>query len=231
MSAKERLRKFVDYKGIGRNRFEELTGVSVGYLSTKSPSVGSEIIERIVRVYHDLNIEWLVTGHGKMIKTPYLDEIGTAVESNYKKLVHAPLISRYAQVEYINRLNDKPYIDTLPTLPVVVEHEYKGNYVCFEMWDDSMNDGSDNSYNPGDILICREIDHTIRQRKLYFNKPKSFIIVHVDEGITVKQIISHYLEKEIITVHSPNPLYDDRLIRLQDVKKLFIVVKLQRIVG
>ncbi|MDR1594429.1 MAG: helix-turn-helix domain-containing protein [Prevotellaceae bacterium] len=230
MNAKERLRKFVEYKGMGRNRFEEIVGISSGYLSTKSPSVGSEIIERIVHIYHDLNIEWLVTGHGKMIKTPYWNEIGTAIESNYRKLVYAPLISRYAQAEYISRLDDKLYIDTLPTLPVVVEHESKGNYVCFEMWDDSMNDGSDNSYNPGDILICREIDSTIRQRKLYFNKPKSFVIVHAGKGIIVKQITAHDIEKDIITVHSSNPLCEDHTICLQDVKKLLNIIKLQRIV-
>jgi hypothetical protein len=230
MSAKERLRKFVEYRGMGRNRFEELTGISVGYLSTKSPSIGSSIIERIACIYHDLNIEWLVTGQGKMIKSPYLSEIGTA--SNYKKLIHAPLIGRYAQAEYINRLNDKPYIDTLPTFPVVVEHESKSksSYVCFEMWNDDMNDESDNSFNSGDILICREIDHTIRQRKLYFSKPKAFVIIHAEEGITVGQITSHDIETKIITLHSPNPLCDDRTIRLQDVKKLFNVVKLQRIV-
>jgi transcriptional regulator with XRE-family HTH domain len=236
MNAKERLRRFVEYRGMGRNRFEELTGISVGYLSTKSPSVGSEIIERIARIYHDLNIEWLVTGQGKMIKSPYLIETGTVAGSNYKKLVHAPLISRYAQTEYINRLDDKPYIDTLPTFPVIIEHGHEGksrgkdSYVCFEMWNDGMNDGSDNSFNPGDILICREIDYAIRQRKLYFNKPKAFIIIHVEEGITVGQITSHDTKTEIITLHSPNPLCDDRTIRLQDVKKLFNVTKLQRIV-
>jgi hypothetical protein len=230
MNAKERLRKFVEYKSMGRNRFEELVGISSGYLSTKSPSVGSEIIERIVGIYHDLNVEWLVTGQGKMIKSPCWQEIGNAGESTIKKLVYAPLISRYAQAEYINRLNDKPYIDTLPTLPVVVEHEGKGSYICFEMWDDSMNDGSDNSFNPGDILICREFDCVTRQRKLYFNKPKPFVIIHEQYGIIAKQITAHDIEKEIITLHSINQLYEDSIIHLSDVKTLFNVLKLQRII-
>jgi hypothetical protein len=230
MNAKERLRKYVEYKGLGRNRFEELVGISSGYLSTKSPSVGSEIIERIVHIYHDLNIEWLVTGRGKMIKTPYWQEIGVSGESVYRKLVYAPLISRYSQAEYIIRADDKPYIDTLPTLPVVVEHEGKGSYACFEMWDDSMNDGSDNSFNPGDILICREIDRESHQRKLYFNKPKSFVIIHADEGVIVKKITSHDIEKNIVTVHSSNPLFEDYTINLQNIKKLFNVLRLQRII-
>ncbi|MDR1595203.1 MAG: helix-turn-helix domain-containing protein [Prevotellaceae bacterium] len=229
MNAKERLRKYVEYKGLGRNRFEKLVGISAGYISTESPSVGSEIIERIVRIYHDLNIEWLVTGQGKMIKTPYWQETGAVGVPAYRKLVYAPLVSRYSQPEYINRADDRSYIDTLPTFPVVVEHEGKGSYVCFEMWDDSMNDGSDNSYNPGDILICKETDCTNRQRKLYFNKPKSFVIVHAEEGVMVRKITSHDLEKNIITIHSPNPFYEDRTINLQDITKLFNVIRLQRI--
>jgi hypothetical protein len=228
MNTKERLRIFVEYKGLGRNHFEELVGISSGYLSTKSPSVGSEIIEKISRIYHDLNVEWLVTGHGKMIKAPYWNEIETAGKFIYKKLVYAPLVSRYAQTEYINRLNDKSYIDALPTLPVTAEHESKGSYICFEMWDDSMNDGSDNSYNTGDILICRETNYATRQKKLFFNKPKSFIIIHEKKGIMVRQITNHDIDREFISVHSPNPMYEDSLIRLQDVKKLFSVLQLQR---
>jgi hypothetical protein len=231
MNTKERLRKFVEYKGFGRNRFEELVGISLGYISTKSPSVGSEIIEKIANVFHDLNVEWLVTGKGKMINPPYFQEIGTAESPNYKKLIYAPLISRHAQTEYINRMNEKSYIDTLPTLPVVAEYESKGSYICFEMRDDSMNDGTDNSYNTGDILICRETDFTNRQKKLYSNKPKSFVIVHAHEGITVRQIISHDVEKDIVTVHSPNSMYEDRRMHLQDVKKLFIILELQRTVN
>jgi transcriptional regulator with XRE-family HTH domain len=228
MNAKERLQKFVEYKGLGRNRFEELVGISSGYLSAKSPSVGSEIIEKIARIYHDLNIEWLVTGNGKMIKALYWNEIETAGKSMYRKLIYAPLVSRYAQAEYLNRLNEKPYIDTLPTLPVTADHDNKGGYICFEMWDESMNDGSDNSYNIGDILICRETDCAVRQRRLYFNKPKPYVVVHAHNGIMARLITAHDLDKELVTLHSPNPMYDDNRVQLQEIRKLFAVLQLQR---
>jgi hypothetical protein len=228
MNAKERLRKFVGYKGLGRNRFEELVGISTGYLSTKSPSVGSEIIEKIARIYHDLNLEWLITGNGKMIKAPYWNEIETAGKFMYKELVYAPLVSRYSQAEYVNRLNEKPYIDTLPTIPVTADHESKGAYICFEMWDDSMSDGSDNSYNTGDILICREIDYAVRKRRLYFNKPKPFVIIHAQKGIMARLITDHDFNNELVTLHSPNPMYDDSQVQLQEIKKLFAVFQLQR---
>jgi hypothetical protein len=231
MNAKERLRKFVEYKGLGRNRFEETVGISSGYLSTKSPSVGSEIIDKIVRVYHDLNIEWLITGNGKMINPLYWNETGTAGRFVYKNLIYAPLVSRHAQTEYINRLYDKPYVDSLPTVPVAADYISKGGYMCFEMWDDSMNDGSDYSYNTGDILVCREIDYLARQRKLYSNKPKSFVLVHKSMGIIVRQITAHDINNELIALHSPNLMFDDFLSHLNEVKKLFIVLQLQRFVN
>jgi hypothetical protein len=219
MSVKERLREFVDYKNIGRNRFEELVEISIGYLSTKSPSVGSGIIEKIARIYNDLNLEWLITGKGDMIK-------GTVKFD--PKLVFAPLVSRYAQTEYITRLHEATYINTLPTLPIIVENDEKGGYICFEMWDNSMNNGADNSYNQGDILICKEIDHSVR-KKLYLTKPRPFVIVF-DRKIIATQIISHNLEKQTIEVRSLNPEDENRVLELQNVKRLFYVFKLQRII-
>jgi hypothetical protein len=231
MNAKERLKKFVEYKGLGRNRFEETVGISSGYISTKSPSIGSEIIEKIVRIYSDLNIEWLVTGNGKMIKPVYWNEVEANEKLLYRKLVYVPLVSRYAQAEYLNRLDEKTYIDTLPTLPFTADNESKGGYICFEMWDESMNDGSDCSYNIGDILMCREIDYTVRQRKLYLNKPKSFVVVHESKGIMVRLITEHDLDKNTVLLHALNPMLDDCLIQLHEVKRLFTILQIQRNMG
>jgi hypothetical protein len=225
MNTKERLRQFVKYKGMGRNRFEELVGISSGYISAGSPSVGSEIIEKIVRVYPDLDIEWLVTGNGKMIKNPFRNE---SEAFNYRNLVYAPLVGRHAQAEYLDRQDNKPYINALPVFPVIAEHESKGTYICFEMRDDSMNDGTVNSYIPGDILICREITPGFSRKKLYFNTLQTFVIVHRDEGIIVKQITVYDGEKGEITVHSLNPLYEDRPVHLDDIRKLFSIIKFQR---
>jgi phage repressor protein C with HTH and peptisase S24 domain len=204
-------------------------GISSGYISAGSPSIGSEIIEKIVHVYPDLNIEWLITGSGKMIRDPYGQESGTLRELSYKRLLHVPLVSRYAQAEYLDHQDDKPYIDTLPTLPVLAEHEGKGAYMCFEVRGDSMNDGSVNSYKPGDILICREIPLRFNQKILYANSPKFFLIIHREEGVIVKQITACDTEKAEMTVHSLNPLYEDSLISLNDVKKLFSIIKFQRL--
>jgi hypothetical protein len=166
-----------------------------------------------------------------MINPLYWNETGNAGRFVNKNLIYAPLVSRHAQTEYINRIHDKPYVDSLPTIPVAVEYQSKGVYICFEMRDDSMNDGSDCSYNIGDILVCREIDFLAGQRKLYSNKPKPFVLVHKSRGIIVRQITAHDINNELIALHSPNLMFDDFQSRLDEVKKLFIVLQLQRFVN
>lgn len=68
MTTKDRLKEFLSAKNIGRNKFEFQIGVSRGYLSTKSEIISSEVIEKTVDIFPDLNLEWLITGKGEMFK-------------------------------------------------------------------------------------------------------------------------------------------------------------------
>lgn len=68
MNTKDRLKEFLSAKNIGRNKFEFQIGVSRGYLSTKSEIISSEVIEKTVDIFPDLNLEWLITGKGEMFK-------------------------------------------------------------------------------------------------------------------------------------------------------------------
>lgn len=56
----------------GRNKFEALIGMSAGYLSgmqkKPSPSIGSDVLEKVHELFPELNIEWLLTGNGSMLK-------------------------------------------------------------------------------------------------------------------------------------------------------------------
>ncbi|SFK25825.1 hypothetical protein SAMN05216357_10137 [Porphyromonadaceae bacterium KH3CP3RA] len=66
MNTKDRLKLFVKQKGYGRNKFEELIGVSIGYLSTKNETINSDVIEKSKIFFPDLNVDWLITGKGEM---------------------------------------------------------------------------------------------------------------------------------------------------------------------
>lgn len=68
LSDKEKIKQFLEYKGISKNKFYVQTGLSVGFLDSGN-SLGVDRLRTIVNIYPDLNIEWVVTGEGSMTKT------------------------------------------------------------------------------------------------------------------------------------------------------------------
>lgn len=77
MSTKDRLKEFLSSQKVGRNKFEEQIGVSIGYLSTKSVTITSDVIEKTVMTYPNLSLDWLITGKGSMLK---MEETGASFE-------------------------------------------------------------------------------------------------------------------------------------------------------
>lgn len=65
MSTIKRLRQFVDFKGISKYKFYQLTGIANGYLDREG-NIGTDKCEQIISVFPELNLTWLVTGEGEM---------------------------------------------------------------------------------------------------------------------------------------------------------------------
>lgn len=67
----DRLVIYIETKGISLNAFDKSIGTANGYIGKQiknSASIGADIIEKIVSVYTDLSIEWLISGKGEMLK-------------------------------------------------------------------------------------------------------------------------------------------------------------------
>lgn len=149
------------------------------------------------------------------------------MDTSSSSIMNVPLVTEYAYAGYLSGYGDKEFMDELPTVPFIVEKEFKGNYMAFQVRGDSMNDGSIDSYLAGDIVLCREIKHHHWQNKLHINK-WDFVIVHKDEGVLIKKIVKHNTDDGSIVAHSINPIYEDIKINLNDIIKLFNVVKVER---
>ncbi|MEI7488506.1 MAG: hypothetical protein WCJ72_14070, partial [Chryseobacterium sp.] len=67
---KERILYYTDNKGLPKEKFFENLGTTYGNFKgkAKQQALGSDIIERIIANYSDVNIEWLLTGKGSMLK-------------------------------------------------------------------------------------------------------------------------------------------------------------------
>ena len=67
-SVKERLVAFIEFKGLSKNKFEQMCGLSRRYVSNISKSIQPDKIERISLAFPDLNTGWLLTGSGTMTR-------------------------------------------------------------------------------------------------------------------------------------------------------------------
>jgi hypothetical protein len=74
----DRLMQFIKYVGLSARQFDLSIGASNGYtlrMKKNNASIGSDVIENILRVYPQLNVVWLITGEGEMLKKSEEDEI------------------------------------------------------------------------------------------------------------------------------------------------------------
>ena len=67
-NVKNRLIKFIMFKNISINKFETEVGFSQGYIKNISKSIQPDKMEKIAKVYPELNLGWLMTGEGEMLR-------------------------------------------------------------------------------------------------------------------------------------------------------------------
>jgi transcriptional regulator with XRE-family HTH domain len=142
-------------------------------------------------------------------------------------IMQVPLVNQYAYAGYMSGFADNEYIDALPKIPFILDKEYKGEYLCFEVKGDSMECDSEESLPEGSILLCRNVRKDYWKSKLHINK-WDFVIVNKELGIVAKRIINHDVEKGILTLHSLNSFYKDYDVHLKDVQQIFNIVEVQQ---
>lgn len=77
MDIKSRTYLFVNHKGLTIKKFEELCGLSSGYVSSMRKGFGRGKLNNVLTAFPDLNREWLLYGEGEMLvsKAPTEEKI------------------------------------------------------------------------------------------------------------------------------------------------------------
>lgn len=68
MTVKERLIEYIKYKGISIRSFCRTSGLSESYVTSIRSSIQPHKLDMIAQHFPDLNIGWVLTGDGDMIK-------------------------------------------------------------------------------------------------------------------------------------------------------------------
>lgn len=65
---KQNILQFIEYKGITRYKFYQITGITRGILDQNN-GMNEDNIARFLDSFPDINANWLITGRGSMLKS------------------------------------------------------------------------------------------------------------------------------------------------------------------
>ncbi|WP_430908841.1 hypothetical protein [Maribacter sp. 2-571] len=102
--------QFITHAGLSARQFDLSIGASNGYtlrMRKNNASIGSDVIENIVKIYPQLNLVWLITGEGEMLKTEEelildFDDLPRSEQIEIEQLIELKIKER--QEEELQRL-------------------------------------------------------------------------------------------------------------------------------
>ena len=201
-----RVLKFIKLKSISVNQFHKEIGVGNGYLA-KVKSISSDIIESISEHYPEVNLDWLITGKGDMLK-PNINNVVKVVNNGIPLLTEAAFAGVTSGDVSILELECERYV--IPT--------FKGADFLITVKGSSMTP----KYSSGDIVACKwlPLDTFFQWNKVY--------VLDTIQGPLIKRICEG---KDIdhLKIVSENEKYPSYHLHKSEIRKLAIVIGVIRL--
>lgn len=226
---RDRLNYLIEQKKITAYRISKETGVSQSSLSRiRSETSGQKDLQldiaKALASYFNVNTDWLLYGEGEMYANTSIDENGKIL--NDCGTLKVPIVQVQARAGYLSSYGDIEYIERLPTMDVIVDKHYNGNYRIFEVSGDSMCDDTYRSILDGDKVLARSVHRDYWNSKLHTDHWDFWVIVTREEGILIKEIRDQNIDTGDFVAHSLNPLFRDIQLNFRDVVELYNVIKI-----
>lgn len=90
LSVKDRIKKFIKYQGQSIRSFEESINASNGYINSVSKGFVEDKLNKIIEKYPNLDIQWLLTGKGSMLKSEVSNNLSTIMETDSQYIKGVP---------------------------------------------------------------------------------------------------------------------------------------------
>ncbi len=217
---KSRILQFAETLNISKRDFYKNIGVSRGTLESKT-GITEDVMAKFIATYKDVSLEWLLTGHGDMLKEAPIQLANTEVSHKFSlktdrdvELQSIPLYDIDATAGIVALFSDSfaqtpdDYL-SIPNLPP-----------C---------DGAirvvGNSMAPiirsGDIVLFKHI-HNIETSLIWGEMYIVAFSTEGDEYIAIKYVKKGH-RADTITLVSENPDYDPKEITIASIRALALV--------
>lgn len=209
----DRIRQYLDFKGISDYRFEKELSLSKGYIN-KAKNPTSDVLMKMCGIYTDISPEWLVTGKGEMIKNAEREqktiEISESAISETKRKgaliydIDATCGLSGRDIEF----TDEKVIGSIDAPEINPDSK-----IIFATGDSMLP-----LIASGDRVVIRKIESWD-----YFNYGQVYLII-TNEYRLIKRVRRHPKDSDnLILLRSENPNYDDIDLPKREIIHLFIV--------
>lgn len=206
MSEKDKIKQYLEYKGISKNRFYTDTGLSVGFLDS-GRSLGADKVKIIINKYPDLNMNWLILDEGPMVKDNICLQPDINDNDRISKVI--PLIPQeafagYGTIEY-------------PDLPIEEYYqisEFNKADFLIRVNGDSMVP----KYHGGDIVACMKIKEVT-----FWQWHRIYAISTKSQGILIKRVEKDD-NPDTLRLVSENPAYLPFSVKKEEIQDVALVL-------
>lgn len=147
---KERIMAYIAYKGLTAQAFEKSAGLSNAAVSKMGDGTRRVTLDKISNAYKDLNISWVLTGEGEMIKHDSNEEIPRQASVPMKSLTKGV---PYYDVDFIGGFDI--VINDQTTRPdYFIDYRPYNKATC---WCNITGQSMEPVINSGDMLALQEI--------------------------------------------------------------------------
>ncbi len=225
MKITDRIKQYIDFKGITRYKFHKDLGLSNGFLD-KSREISTDKYANILAYYPDINAEWLLTGKGKMIKD--------ITEVNEAQGVYTLKTDRINNGNQLIPLYDIEAVAGLVPLFKDVSAQNPIDHISIPnlpKCDGAIKVTGDSMYpllKSGDIIMYKQI-HDIGNDIFWGEMYLLSVETDDEEYITVKYIQHSDKGEEWVKLVSQNKNHQERHILKSRIKALALVKAIIRI--
>lgn len=229
MSVKERLKKYIKSQNSTISHYEKLINVSNGYVNSISKGVGGEVLLNILEKSPNLNIEWLLSGNGNMLKSAY------QIDESTNNLVEEP-----QEVFRLRTDHDIPGNQVVPLYddyeaiagltPMFNNHQAKepASYISIPnlpKCDGAIPITGDSMYpllKSGDIVMFKRIED-IKNGIFFGEMYLVSLMIDDEEYITVKYIQKSEKGEQFVKLVSQNSHHQPKDVLIRKINALAIV--------
>lgn len=227
---KERILQFIEYQGEKKESFFENLGLSYANFKgvQKKSALNSDSIDKIISKYPEINLEWLISGIGSMLKSITPEDKQSKLQK-IKEIADTPtkknnLIPFYEDVATIGGTSISADTSAVANTTTYIDAGdwFKGEVsAAIRHYGDSMVE-----YSNGCILALKTITN---QRNIVWGHN---YVVETDEIRVTKRLQTCPEDKNCIMAYSTNTetypdgtlIHEPFKIHKEDIKRIFLVI-------